>query len=200
MAVGGTSADGEFTVERSPCLGQCNAGVSVNVTYSQPERALTYAHVTPAGLEDIFAGRGISRSIPASGLDALLDATETCFAGARDGSLVFVNLVDFDSEYGHRRDVAGYAAALARFDARLPALCRLAGDGDLLLLTADHGNDPTWPGSDHTRECVPLLAVGGGLRPGNAGLRPAFADAGQTLARHFGLPALAHGTALPLAC
>ena len=149
---------------------------------------------------DIFAGRGISRSIPASGLDALLDAAETCFAGARDGSLVFVNLVDFDSEYGHRRDVAGYAAALARFDARLPALCRLAGDGDLLLLTADHGNDPTWPGSDHTRECVPLLTVGGGLRPGNAGLRPAFADAGQTLARHFGLPALAHGTALPLAC
>ena len=70
--------------------------------------------------------------------------------------------------------------------------------GDLVLLTADHGNDPTWPGSDHTRECVPLLAVGGGLRTGAAGLRDGFADLGQTLARHFGLPPLRHGVALPL--
>lgn len=149
---------------------------------------------------DIFAGSGITRAIPASGLDALLDATEATFAGAGDGSLVFVNLVDFDSEYGHRRDVAGYAAALERFDARLPALLQRACGDNLLMLTADHGNDPTWPGSDHTRECVPLLAVGGGLRPGDAGLRGSFADAGQTLARHFGIPALGHGTALPLAC
>lgn len=149
---------------------------------------------------DIFAGRGITRAIPASGLDSLLDATETTFAEAPDGALVFVNLVDFDSEYGHRRDVAGYAAALERFDARLPALLQLARANDLVMLTADHGNDPTWQGSDHTRECVPLLAVGGGLRPGDAGLRPCFADAGQTLARHFGIPALGHGSALPLAC
>ncbi|HQW58634.1 MAG TPA: phosphopentomutase [Thermomonas sp.] len=149
-------------------------------------------------VSDIFAGQGISRAIPASGLPALLDATEATFADAPDGSLVFVNLVDFDSEYGHRRDVAGYAAALEYFDARLPALLRLAQAGDLVLLTADHGNDPTWPGSDHTRECVPLLAVGGGLRTGAAGLRDGFADLGQTLARHFGLPPLRHGVALPL--
>ena len=79
-------------------------------------------------------------------------------------------------------------------------MLQLARANDLVMLTADHGNDPTWQGSDHTRECVPLLAVGGGLRPGDAGLRPCFADAGQTLARHFGIPALGHGSALPLAC
>ncbi|HWT09590.1 MAG TPA: phosphopentomutase [Roseomonas sp.] len=150
-------------------------------------------------VSDIFAGQGISRSIPATGLDALLDATEATFAAAPDGSLVFVNLVDFDSEYGHRRDVAGYAAALERFDARLPALLRLAAADDLVMLTADHGNDPTWPGSDHTRECVPLLCVGGGLRTGDGGIRDGFADLGQTLARHFGLPPLRHGVALALA-
>lgn len=149
-------------------------------------------------VSDIFAGQGITRAIPASGLDALLDATEATFAEAPDGSLTFVNLVDFDSEYGHRRDVAGYAAALERFDARLPALLRLQRDGDLIVFTADHGNDPTWPGSDHTRECVPLLAVGGGLRRGDAGVRGSFADLGQTLARHFGIAPLPHGVALPL--
>ncbi|TXI43538.1 MAG: phosphopentomutase [Lysobacter sp.] len=163
--------------------------------------ALTHAgrDVLAVGkVSDIFAGQGIGRAIPASGLDALIDATEATFADASDGSLTFVNLVDFDSEYGHRRDVAGYAAALERFDARLPALLRLARDGDLLLFTADHGNDPTWPGSDHTRECVPLLAVGGGLAPGDAGVRESFADLGQTLARHFDIPPLRHGTALPV--
>lgn len=148
-------------------------------------------------VSDIFAGRGITRAVPASGLDALLDATERTFAEAPDDSLTFVNLVDFDSEYGHRRDVAGYAAALERFDARLPALLRLAREGDLLLFSADHGNDPTWSGSDHTRECVPLLAVGGSLRPGDAGVRGSFADLGQTLAHHFGLAPLPHGVALP---
>ncbi|MBL0030263.1 MAG: phosphopentomutase [Rhodanobacteraceae bacterium] len=147
-------------------------------------------------VSDIFAGQGISQSIPASGLDALIDTTIRAFRDAPDDSLVFVNLVDFDSEYGHRRDVAGYAAALERFDARLPELMATCRDGDLALFTADHGNDPTWPGSDHTRECVPLLASGGRLRPGDAGLREGFADLGQTLARHFGLAPLAHGRAL----
>lgn len=147
-------------------------------------------------VSDIFAGQGISRSIPASGLDALIDTTIRTFREAPDESLVFVNLVDFDSEYGHRRDVAGYAAALERFDARLPELMATCRDGDLAMFTADHGNDPTWPGSDHTRECVPLLASGGRVRPGNAGLRDGFADLGQTLAQHFGLAPLAHGRAL----
>ena len=147
-------------------------------------------------VSDIFAGQGISRSIPASGLDALVDATITAFRDAPDGSLVFVNLVDFDSEYGHRRDVAGYAAALERFDARLPELLAERGLDDLMLFSADHGNDPTWPGSDHTRECVPLLALGIDLWPGSAGLRDSFADLGQTLAQHFGLAPLVHGRAL----
>jgi phosphopentomutase len=147
-------------------------------------------------VSDIFAGQGISQSIPASGLDALIDTTIHTFREAPDESLVFVNLVDFDSEYGHRRDVAGYARALERFDARLPELLATRGDGDLMLFTADHGNDPTWPGSDHTRECVPLLALGEALRPGNAGLRDGFADLGQTLAQHFGIAPLVHGRAL----
>ena len=148
-------------------------------------------------VSDIFAGQGISRSIPASGLDALIETTIRTFREAPDDSLVFVNLVDFDSEYGHRRDVAGYAAALERFDARLPELLAERGLDDLMVFTADHGNDPTWPGSDHTRECVPLLALGIDLWPGNAGLREGFADLGQTLARHFRLAPLAHGRALP---
>ena len=147
-------------------------------------------------VSDIFAGQGISRSIPASGLDALIDTTIRTFREAPDDSLVFVNLVDFDSEYGHRRDVAGYAEALERFDARLPELWAERGLGDLMLFSADHGNDPTWPGSDHTRECVPLLALGLDLWPGGAGLREGFADLGQTIAQHFGLAPLAHGRAL----
>lgn len=147
-------------------------------------------------VSDIFAGQGITQSIPVSGLDALIDTTIRVFRDAPEDSLVFVNLVDFDSEYGHRRDVVGYAAALERLDGRLAELLGTRRDGDLILFSADHGNDPTWPGSDHTRECVPLLALGGGLRPGNAGLRNSFADLGQTLARHFGLATLAHGQAL----
>lgn len=149
-------------------------------------------------VSDIFAGQGISRSIPASGLERLIDTTIEQFRSAPDHSLVFVNLVDFDSEYGHRRDVAGYAAALEQFDARIPELLQCLGPDDLLMLSADHGNDPTWPGSDHTREFVPLLARGGGLRPGIIGVREGFADLGQTLARHFELEPLAHGVALPL--
>ncbi len=148
-------------------------------------------------VSDIFAGRGISRSLPATGLPELLDVTRDTFRSAPDGSLVFVNFVDFDSEYGHRRDVPGYARALEYVDQRLPELLDLAGPGDLVMLTADHGNDPSWTGSDHTRECVPLLAIGEGVKPGFAGIRDTFADLGQTLARHFGLPALAHGHALP---
>ncbi len=144
-------------------------------------------------VSDIFAGQGITRAIPASGLDALLDATETTFATAPDGSLVFVNLVDFDSEYGHRRDVAGYAAALERFDARLPALLRSARDGDLILFTADHGNDPTWPGTDHTREQVPILVFSPSLSQGEIGIRPTFADIGESIARWLGLAPGRHG-------
>jgi phosphopentomutase len=150
-------------------------------------------------IADIFAGRGIGRSLHAKDNMGLFDATLEAEAGAGDGSLVFANFVDFDTLYGHRRDVAGYAAALEAFDARLPDLEKRLRAGDLGLITADHGCDPTWPGSDHTREHVPVLWFGPEVAPRNLGRRASFADMGQTLARHFDLPPLAHGTACALA-
>ena len=144
-------------------------------------------------IADIFAGRGVSRTVKASGNMALFDATLEAVASAPDGALVFANFVDFDSVYGHRRDVAGYAAALEAFDARLPELGGLLREGDLALITADHGCDPTWPGWDHTRENVPVLFHGPGVAPGDLGRRETFADMGQTVAAHLGIPALNHG-------
>jgi len=105
-----------------------------------------------------------------------------------DGGLMLVNLVDFDTLYGHRRDVAGYAAALEEFDARLPELLVELDDGDLAIVTGDHGCDPTWAGSDHTRECVPVLAFGPNLGMATLGRRSSFADMGATVARHLRLP------------
>jgi phosphopentomutase len=142
---------------------------------------------------DIFAGRGISRSVKASGLEALMEATTGALAGGPDRTLVFTNLVDFDQEYGHRRDVAGYARALEWLDGALaPLLAGLAG-GDVVVITADHGNDPTWSGWNHTREYVPVLAHGPALAAGAIGRRDSFADIGQSLAGWFGLAPLAHG-------
>ncbi len=146
-------------------------------------------------IPDIFAGHGISRAVQAHGLEALVDVTAAEFRRAGPRSLVFTNLVDFDQEYGHRRDVAGYATALERFDRLLPHLLEALGHGDLLLLTADHGNDPTWHGSDHTREQVPVIACGPGVSADALGRRDGFADIGQSLARWFGLEALPHGRA-----
>ena len=144
-------------------------------------------------IADIFAHRGVSRSVPAYGHDALFDATLTALAETAAGGLIATNFVDFDSVYGHRRDVFGYGAALEAFDARLPELLAALRQGDLLVLSADHGCDPTWPGSDHTRECVPALAFGPGLVPRALGQRDSFADIGQTMATHLGLPPLAAG-------
>ena len=110
-----------------------------------------------------------------------------------DGAFVFVNLVDFDSEYGHRRDIAGYAACLEAFDRRLPEIEAALRADDLCVLTADHGNDPTWRGSDHTREHVPILAFGGGVAAGPIGARASLADIGATLAHRLGVGAPAHG-------
>ena len=125
----------------------------------------------------------------------MIETTIQRFRDAPDDSLVFVNLVDFDSEYGHRRDVSGYAAALERFDARLPELLAARRDGDLLLLTADHGNNPTWKGSDHTREQFPVLTYMKGMAPGSFGHRSCFADIGQTIAHHLGVGRLSAGKA-----
>lgn len=147
-------------------------------------------------IADIFANQGISRKVLAHGLDGLFEASLDALRDAAGNALVFTNFVDFDAEYGHRRDLAGYARALERFDHRLPELLAALRADDLLLVTADHGNDPTWYGSDHTREHIPILARGPGIGIGNHGLRASFADIGQTLARHFGIAPLAVGRAL----
>ncbi len=144
---------------------------------------------------DIFAHRGITREIRADGNRALFDEFLTEVAHGRDHSLVFVNLVDFDMVYGHRRDVAGYAHALEQFDAWLPTLMKKMRAGDLAVITADHGCDPTWPGSDHTREHIPILAFGPGVPAGAIGKRETFADIGQTIAKHLGIAPLKTGTA-----
>ena len=144
-------------------------------------------------IADIFAHRGISRKLKADDNGALFDRTLDAMAEAKDRALVFANFVDFDMLYGHRRDVVGYAAALEAFDRRLPELEARLQPGDLVLATADHGCDPTRPGSDHTREHVPVLFVGPGVPAGPLGKRLSFADMGQTIARHLDLGPLAHG-------
>lgn len=149
-------------------------------------------------IADIFAHQGISEVRKGQDDAALYRLTAEAVGEARDGDLVFANYVEFDTLYGHRRDVAGYAAALERFDAWLPdALTQLKPD-DLMILTADHGNDPTWTGTDHTREQIPVLITGSGVAPGSAGLRISFADIGETVAAHLGLPPGRHGRAIPL--
>ena len=145
-------------------------------------------------ISDIFAHRGVSDPRKADGNMAHFDIALGAMNEAEAGDLVFVNLVDFDSIFGHRRDVPGYADALEAFDRRLPeALARLR-PGDLLVLTADHGCDPTWRGTDHTRERVPILGTGPGLTAGPIGLRASYADIGATLADHLGLEPARHGT------
>ncbi|HET6629720.1 MAG TPA: phosphopentomutase [Woeseiaceae bacterium] len=145
-------------------------------------------------ISDIYAHRGISRKVKATGNAALFDATLEAWQDAPDRSIVFTNFVDFDMLYGHRRDIEGYANALEEFDRRLPELTSSLQDGDLLVLCADHGCDPSWPGSDHTREHIPVLARGAGLRAGPLGERETFADIGQTLADFFGLEPMDYGT------
>ncbi|WP_279481029.1 phosphopentomutase [Aureimonas sp. SK2] len=143
---------------------------------------------------DIFAHRGISEVRKGDGNMALFDALLGAADDARDGDLVFANFVDFDMIHGHRRDVAGYAAELEAFDRRLPELEARLRPGDLAILTADHGCDPTHPGTDHTRERVPILGFGPGIAPRAIGLRPTFADIGESVAAHLGLPSGPHGT------
>jgi len=144
-------------------------------------------------ISDIFVGQGVTNVLKAPDNDSQVDRTLEAARAARDGDLVFTNFIDFDQLYGHRRDVAGYAACLERFDRRLPELFALLRPGDLVILTADHGNDPTFKGTDHTRECVPVMAFGPGLSGRPAGHLKTFADMGQTIAAHLGLPPLKHG-------
>lgn len=146
-------------------------------------------------ISDIYAGHGVTHKIKASGNMNLFDAKLEAMEMAADGALIFTNFVDFDQEYGHRRDVPGYAAALEAFDRRLPEIFAKMRHDDLLVLTADHGNDPTWRGNDHTREQVPILCYSPSLGAGSCGLRSTFADIGETAARWLGIPAGKHGAA-----
>ncbi|HEY0207593.1 phosphopentomutase [Acerihabitans sp.] len=152
--------------------------------------------VSVGKIADIYAQVGITKKIKATGLDALFDATLREMALAGDNTIVFTNFVDFDSSYGHRRDVAGYAAALELFDRRLPELLARVTGEDIIILTADHGCDPTWPGTDHTREHVPVLIYGPAVRPGSYGHRQTFADIGQTVAAYFDLTPMDYGKAI----
>ncbi|HWT39342.1 MAG TPA: phosphopentomutase [Paraburkholderia sp.] len=144
-------------------------------------------------ISDIYAGVGVTRKIKADGLDELWAATVNAFRDAPDFSLVMTNFVDFDQLYGHRRNVRGYAEELERFDRLLPELFSHMKQDDMLVITADHGCDPTWPGSDHTREHVPILAYGTRVARGSRGTRHTFADLGQSLAAWFELESFAHG-------
>jgi phosphopentomutase len=144
-------------------------------------------------ISDIYAGCGITQKVKANGIPALFEATLEQIKQAGDNSLVFTNFVDFDSAYGHRRNVAGYAAALEYFDKRLPEVLELLQEDDVLILTADHGCDPTWEGTDHTREHIPVIVTGPKVPAGSLGRRETFADIGQSLAEYFGTSDMEYG-------
>jgi phosphopentomutase len=170
--------------------------------FAMPAPAPTLCdHVAQAGqpvigigkIPDIFSQRGITESVHTAGdADGLAQTAQAMDRLER--GLIFTNLVDFDMLYGHRRDPAGYARALRLFDAFLPELQARLRPGDLLALTADHGTDPTAPGTDHTREEVPLLVAGARASAAALGTRPTFADLGQTMAEHLGVAPLTAGT------
>jgi phosphopentomutase len=144
-------------------------------------------------ISDIYAGHGVTHKLKGNGNMALFDRTLEAMEMAHDGAFIMTNFVDFDQEYGHRRDVPGYAQALEAFDARLPEIIATMRHDDLLVLTADHGNDPTWRGSDHTREQVPIMLFSPALTAGSVGIRNTFADIGETIARWLGLAPGPHG-------
>jgi phosphopentomutase len=144
-------------------------------------------------IEDLFAGRGVTLAIHTASDDEGMDQVERQMQSL-DRGFVFTNLVDFDTQYGHRNDVEGYARNLERFDARLAGVLPRLRETDLLIVTADHGNDPTTASTDHAREYVPLLVTGAHVRGADLGTRRTFADLGQTLAELFGVGPLPHGT------
>jgi len=150
--------------------------------------ALERAGIARSGVgkvDDLFAGRAIESTHTAGNADGI--ALIEKWLGNASSGLLFANLVDFDQAFGHRNDVAGFYGALRRFDAALPALLSLLREDDLLFITADHGNDPTTPSTDHARECVPLLVLGPSVRPGSLGRRSTFADLGATVAEWLGV-------------
>ena len=147
-------------------------------------------------IADIYAHTGISKKVKATGIEELFDKTLEEIKSAVENSLIFTNFVNFDADFGHRRDVEGYAKALEYFDSRLPELFALMQEGDLLFFTADHGCDPTWAGSDHTRENIPVLMYGKDVPTQFLGERETFADIGQTIAKHFELSPMPYGKSI----
>ncbi len=169
-----------------------------------PPSATLLDHVKDAGgevialgkISDIFATQGVSRVVKGVDNMALFDALLKVEEEAGDKSLTFVNFVDFDQAFGHRRDIAGYANALQQLDERLPEFMVKLREGDLVVITADHGCDPSWPGSDHTREHVPMIFFGPGVAPRELPVSETFSDIGATLAKHLGVKPLSNGTPL----
>lgn len=145
-------------------------------------------------IADIFAHRGITKHYAAGGLEKLVEATLQAVKDAPDNSIVFTNFVDFDSSYGHRRDIKGYGEALEYFDSRLPEITSLLQSDDLLLITADHGNDPSWSGTDHTREKIPVLVSGADIKMAQLEPMDTFADIGRTIADYMGITPTFTGT------
>ena len=144
-------------------------------------------------VSDIYSGVGISKKIKCTGLNELCNATINEMKKAINNTIVFTNLVDFDSNWGHRRDVSGYAKGLEFFDSKLSEIIRLVKKNDLLILTADHGCDPTWKGTDHTRENVPVLIYSPDIKQHFLGHRKTFSDIGQTIAKYFLLTDMPYG-------
>ena len=145
-------------------------------------------------IRDIFAGQGISEHHPASGLEEIWDVTLEQIRTAPAKSIIFPNFVDFDMLWGHRRNVEGYARGLEYFDSRLPEIMPLLHEDDIVFITADHGNDPTYRGTDHTRENVPVLMFGPRIKSEFIGHRKTFADISQTIAAYLGLTPMNYGT------
>ncbi|MFD2166672.1 phosphopentomutase [Thalassotalea euphylliae] len=150
--------------------------------------------VSVGKIADIYAHQGITLKTKATGIEALTDATIEHMETAPDNSIIFTNLVNFDQDFGHRRDPVGYGHALEAFDKRIVDIKAAMKDGDVLMFTADHGCDPTWKGSDHTREFVPVIAYHSTIGSVNLGQRDTFADIGQTIAELLNVTKLSYGT------
>ena len=149
--------------------------------------------VSVGKIRDIYAGSGITQAYKASGLEELWNVTLEQVKKAPKDAIIFTNFVDFDMVYGHRRDVAGYARGLEYFDSRLPELLPLLGDDDIVFITADHGCDPTYAGTDHTREQVPVIMFGKKVQTQNIGQRQTYADIAQTICAFYGLEPMKYG-------
>jgi phosphopentomutase len=186
--LGETSADFKRTTRRRDYTTPPHAPTLLSVYAERGHAVISIGKVS-----DIFAHDGITKTVKAGGNDEIFEALLSQLDQAPDDAIIFANFVDFDTLYGHRRDVAGYARALEEFDRRLPELESRLRATDLAVLTADHGCDPTWQGTDHTREFIPILAFGPTVPSGFFGARDSFADIGQSIAAHLGLPPLSAG-------